>query len=251
MHAIAAVRLVALGELFTLILGPQLCLTSPQLSLSSSPLSFSASLPTSSPRRTILRLGSAPPAGSATRSSSPSSRSSSPSQCESHTRSCVRSLLIGYCSAAIDQLRNGAITSIVVVELAWTAILGIFWLAAAAAQASNVFIPGDCSIVGGEGESICRQFQAMQAFSWLNWIILWGWTFLLVVVAAIALSRGNRGVWTAPAGQTDFFARGEGSSIPPVQQQSTGATYNPTYPPQQQAFVQPGVQPQYTGQPAV
>lgn len=166
----------------------------------------------------------------------------------------IITLLVAIPVTVIDQLRNGAITSIVVVELAWTAILGIFWLAAAAAQASNVFIPGDCSVLGGEGESICRQFQAMQAFSWLNWILLWGWTFLLVVVAAIALSRGNRGVWTGPAGQTDFFARGEGSSIPPVQQQSTGATYNATYPPQQQqqaAFPQPGVQPQYTGQPAV
>lgn len=109
---------------------------------------------------------------------------------------------------------------------------------------------GDCSVGGlltDAEQSICHQFQAMEAFSWLNWLILWGWTFVLLVFSVIALSRGNRSVWTAPAGQTDFFARGNGTQVPPVKHEYDGSTY----PPQPQYGAQPQhVQPQYTGQPA-
>ncbi|KZW04180.1 hypothetical protein EXIGLDRAFT_716179 [Exidia glandulosa HHB12029] len=159
----------------------------------------------------------------------------------------IFSLLIVVPVLIIDQLRNGAITSIVVVELAWTAVLGIFWLAAGASQASSIVVIGGCGDVGGEAESICRQFQTMEAFSWLSWLLCWGWTFALVVFSVIALSRGNRTVWQAPAGQTDFFARS--NEIPPVKHDATGTTVGNQYPPQPQYAQQP-VQQQYSGQPA-
>jgi len=155
----------------------------------------------------------------------------------------IFSLLIGVPILVIDKLRRGAITSFVVVELAWTAFLGLLWLAAAADQSSNLILVGDCSAYGGfdsAEESLCHQLQAMQAFSWLNWLLLWGWTFILLIFSIIAMTRGNP-VWTSPAGETDFFARNDSKIPPAVQYQNTGGAYPPTQ--QQQQFA-----PQFTGQ---
>ncbi|KAH7105601.1 hypothetical protein BKA62DRAFT_690272 [Auriculariales sp. MPI-PUGE-AT-0066] len=155
----------------------------------------------------------------------------------------IFSLLVGVPLLVIDRIRNGAITGMVAVELAWTGILGVFWLAAAGSQAGSAIINElDCSDLGfgGEIESQCHQFKAMEAFSWLNWLLLWGWTLALLVFSIIALTRGNKSVFTSPAGQTDYFARSSQPMVPPVQYQPTGASY----PPMQQQF-----SPQYAQQP--
>jgi len=130
---------------------------------------------------------------------------------------------------AIELMRKGAMTAFVAVELAWTAVLGLLWLAAGANDAAQVlgFVFSCDDGLDPAASSLCHQFQAIEAFSFLNWLILWGWTGLLLVCAIIAMTRGNKGVWMQPAGQTDFFARNQ---VPPVGHQ-------------------PMMQPQYTGQP--
>ena len=76
---------------------------------------------------------------------------------------------------------------------------------------------------------------------------------ILLVLAIVSLTRGNKRVFFAPAGQTDFFARDNEPKVPPVQYQNTGST---VYPPTQPSFA-PQFAPQFaahqpgmTGQPA-
>jgi len=153
---------------------------------------------------------------------------------------------------AIDTLRRGAPTSFVIVELAWVGLLTILWLAVGAHASASVVILGSCDTVGLTSleSSVCHQFQALQAFSWLIWLTLGGYLVLLATLGAIQQSRGNRQIWQTSVADYDFFA--PQSQIPPV---AHGATPMAQYPQQQQQFApqqqyapQPGyVQPQYTG----
>ncbi|KAH7096930.1 hypothetical protein BKA62DRAFT_643902 [Auriculariales sp. MPI-PUGE-AT-0066] len=172
----------------------------------------------------------------------------------------IISLLVGGVVLVVNRLRNGAVTGMVAVELLWTGILGLFWLSAAGAQSTSLLISslsscsfsnydyglGDLGLSDSDldslglgsyknamkgAESICHQFKAVQAFSWLNWLLLWGWMVSLLILSIVAYTRGNRSVFTAPAGDTDFFARDD-TNKPAVYAQTQYP--QTTYPPAQQ-----------------
>ncbi|KAF8515014.1 hypothetical protein JB92DRAFT_2917052 [Gautieria morchelliformis] len=80
------------------------------------------------------------------------------------------------------------------VEIGCVAILMILW-ALVAGQTSGTSIPDDaCSPADHDYElvSFCIQFQAIQAFSWLNSIILLSWLITMVIVVVVAHIRGGR-----------------------------------------------------------
>jgi len=142
----------------------------------------------------------------------------------------------------IDFLRKGAFTSLVVFELGWVFILMILWIAAAAETSATPIFVGSCSEFDDDVQSICHQFQAIQAFSWLIFIILFGWLITLVIGAIVSHNRGNTGVWTSPVSDTAFFGGGG----------HRATTNNPSttpggYPPQNQPMGQPAQMQQQGG----
>ncbi|KIL01012.1 hypothetical protein PAXRUDRAFT_821019 [Paxillus rubicundulus Ve08.2h10] len=149
-----------------------------------------------------------------------------------------------------DFIRRGAFTSMVVVELVWLFILWILWVATAAeaVNTSTYYFPYGC-IDGGDPIVLqaCHEVQAIEAFSFLVFIILLVYTVLLLISALVAASRGDR-VWLSSVRETTFFR----SSNPPAQQHPMGQ-YNGTPAPQHQAvpqqYVGTPVQPQYIGSP--
>jgi len=152
-------------------------------------------------------------------------------------------------SIVINFFRSGAFTSMVAVELGWTSVLMVLWIAAAGQTTATlngiscVFRDDFTGAVvnGGQAESICHQGQALLGFTWLTFIIFLSWLITLITVASMAHTRGNPRVWTSPVTETDFLAR-NGPSYPqqreqapvaygqPMQQQVTG--YSQSYPPQ-------------------
>ncbi|KAJ3496998.1 hypothetical protein NLJ89_g10408 [Agrocybe chaxingu] len=70
--------------------------------------------------------------------------------------------------------RKGAVTSMIVVEIAWTWFLWIMWVAVGGSTAGTFWI-GSCeglSVLRGAGsaETACRSTQGLTAFGFLNWI---------------------------------------------------------------------------------
>ncbi|KLO10164.1 hypothetical protein SCHPADRAFT_999763 [Schizopora paradoxa] len=130
-------------------------------------------------------------------------------------------------------------TSKILVELIVLGILNVLWLAsgADAAAYTNGEVP-DCSnleiVVGllvvkdNTLITLCRSYQAIEAFSWLNWIILMGYVIALLVFAILASTRGNS-VWMSSVRKADFSAKGGNSSngYPMTQQ---GVPANPQAP---------------------
>ncbi|KAK0242260.1 hypothetical protein EDD85DRAFT_810606 [Armillaria nabsnona] len=136
---------------------------------------------------------------------------------------------------AIDFTRKGAFTSMVVVELSWLGVLWVLWLASAALTAdtnANTFVSGCGYISIDVIDQACKEFNAVQAFGFLNWLILLGYTITLIVFAIVAANRGNSGVWTSSTTTTDFFARGAYSGA------STVAPEKLNYAPAQPSVVQ-------------
>ncbi|KAK0490533.1 hypothetical protein IW261DRAFT_1546945 [Armillaria novae-zelandiae] len=136
---------------------------------------------------------------------------------------------------AIDMTRKGAFTSMVVVELSWLGVLWVLWLTSAALAAdatSNTFVSG-CGYVNDLINQACKEFNAVEAFGFLNWLILMGYTITLVVFAIIAANRGNSAVWTSSTTTTDFFAKGAYSGASTVAPEKVTAQPSVVqYPPQ-------------------
>ncbi|KIJ66360.1 hypothetical protein HYDPIDRAFT_109368 [Hydnomerulius pinastri MD-312] len=153
----------------------------------------------------------------------------------------------------VDFVRHGAFTSMIVVELVWLFILWVLWIATAgeAVTAFNFYFPYGCVYNNlPTTNQACHEIQAVEAFAFLNFILLMVYNIFLLVVAIIAANNGN-GVWLSSVKESTFFA----PSNPPVQQHQMGQ-YNSTPAPQPQAVPQqytgtPGtpVHPQYTGSP--
>ncbi|KAF9225383.1 hypothetical protein BS17DRAFT_794966 [Gyrodon lividus] len=147
-----------------------------------------------------------------------------------------------------DFVRRGAFTSMIVVELVWLFILWVLWVATAgeAVSASNYYFTYGCIYTEDPlVNQACHEFQAVEAFAFLNFIILLLYTVFLLISALVATSRGN-GIWLSSVKESTFFP----SSNPPVQQHPMGQ-YDNTLAPQHQAVPQQytgaPVQPQYTG----
>ncbi|KAF9468767.1 hypothetical protein BDZ94DRAFT_1317362 [Collybia nuda] len=152
----------------------------------------------------------------------------------------------------IDRLRKGAFTSMILVELAWLGFLWILWLASAgtATQATVLSFALGCNYRNSDLNTACREFSAIQAFSFLNWLILLGYTLTLFAFSLVAANRGNA-VWTSAVNSADFNApvtpqhnHGDKTIAP----QFSGAS-QPVYPVQTQYPPQGPVAPGWTGQP--
>lgn len=121
----------------------------------------------------------------------------------------------------VDFIRRGAITSKILVEIIVLSILAVLWLAsgADAAAFTNGTIP-DCSDIGivigfdvvkdNTLTSLCRSYQAVEAFAWINWLILMGYVITLLVFTIIAGTRG-KSAWMNTVRETDFFSRNTGN----------------------------------------
>jgi len=155
----------------------------------------------------------------------------------------------------LSRYRNGAFTSMVGIEVGWTCFLWIMWLAVGAATASDLpFI--NCNFAFG----LCPELQAMTAFGFLTWILLFAYNMTLFVLVFRQQLRGNGGVWTGYILETDFAAPGPSSSGYLLE--SKVDNYNmgnfiPQGPPVQAAIqpggyiTQPPVVPQHTAAPTM
>ncbi|KAJ7367895.1 hypothetical protein DFH08DRAFT_1070694 [Mycena albidolilacea] len=135
---------------------------------------------------------------------------------------------------ALEITRAGtAFTSMIVVELSWLSILWVLWLATAADSAqvaANTFVScSDYFLKSIEGA--CRQTSGIEAFAFLNWIILLGYTILILVLSLIAHSRQHTGVWKSSVAQAPFFTPSAAPAIPPATSQPEAApavSYGPS-----------------------
>jgi hypothetical protein len=176
----------------------------------------------------------------------------------------------------IDAQRDGAPTSMIIVELATLTLLWVLWLVAASLSA-QWFGGFNCDIFLSttDFQASCHESQAVEAFSFLAFFAILGYVFVLLVFTIIAHNRGHN-VWTSSVKQTNFFAppvnpppdAGGEKGMPPQQQQQyqyppqqnfAPPPQNFAPPPQQYGTPPPGAQympppqqqqyPQYTGSP--
>ncbi|KAJ7463989.1 hypothetical protein FB451DRAFT_1264392 [Mycena latifolia] len=126
---------------------------------------------------------------------------------------------------ALEIMRPGGPTSMIIFEIVWLSILWILWLStgAEAAEASQAytFILGGCGTSAREfGEEfkvideICRETSGIEAFAFLNWIILMVYTGTLLTLSLAAASRKHTGVWQSSVAEAPFFAPASPLSVP-------------------------------------
>ncbi|KAF8211543.1 hypothetical protein K438DRAFT_1958637 [Mycena galopus ATCC 62051] len=103
---------------------------------------------------------------------------------------------------------GGAFTSMVLIELVWFSILWLLWLATGAdtaQEASDTFHFSCGDYLNDIVKGACNQTSAIQAFSFLNWIILLAYTILILVLSIIAHNRQHTGVWKSSVRDAPFF----------------------------------------------
>jgi hypothetical protein len=94
--------------------------------------------------------------------------------------------------------RRGAFTSYVAVEVAWCWFLWIMWVASAGNTVG--FGVNFCS--GG----LCSEAQVIEAFSFLNWLAVMGYTVTLLAFAIMLHMRGHTNVWQSEVSTFDWNA---------------------------------------------
>ncbi|KAJ7067922.1 hypothetical protein C8F01DRAFT_1246479 [Mycena amicta] len=128
---------------------------------------------------------------------------------------------------ALEFIQPGrAFTSKIAVELSWLFILWVLWLATAADatnSASLTFISDCGNYISSKIEGACRETAGVQAFAFLNWLILMAYTIFILVLTVIAQTRKHSGVWLTSVSEAPFFTRNE-PEIPPVTSQPAGTT---------------------------
>ncbi|TBU31292.1 hypothetical protein BD311DRAFT_752995 [Dichomitus squalens] len=103
----------------------------------------------------------------------------------------------------VDFLRTGAFTSYIIVELSWLSVLWVLWLATGALTVNDTAAVGvfqSCDYIFVWVNQICHETQAIEAFSFLAWIVLMGYTVTLLVIALISARRGKP-IWTSSVKQ--------------------------------------------------
>lgn len=101
--------------------------------------------------------------------------------------------------------RKGALTSMVVVELAWLWFLWIMWVASAGNVASTVWI-GSCGRAKGIVATICAETQTIEALGFINWFLIMAYTITLLIFTVMAHMKGHSNVWTSSVREYDFTA---------------------------------------------
>jgi len=151
----------------------------------------------------------------------------------------------------IDFLRRGAFTSMVLVELIWTLILWVLWLAAAGLAAEQLQfdfgVGNTCNFGNSIDTAACNDFSAITAFGFLAWLSLLGYNITLFIYAIIGANRGHRS-WFSTVGNGVLGPDPSQNTAPAFDKQiplSTGGASSSTapstfqYPPQQQYQGQP------------
>ncbi|EGO05253.1 hypothetical protein SERLA73DRAFT_174315 [Serpula lacrymans var. lacrymans S7.3] len=129
----------------------------------------------------------------------------------------------------MDVLRRGAFTSMIVVELVWLFVLWVLWLAtgADAASATSLTFPFGCNYFNPLENQICHEFAAVEAFAFLNFILMFVYTVVILVFSIVAGSRGNS-VWTSSVKEANFHAPTNGATTthPLTQYSGANATHS-------------------------
>ncbi|KAF8309160.1 hypothetical protein DL93DRAFT_2231139 [Clavulina sp. PMI_390] len=107
----------------------------------------------------------------------------------------------------IDLIRKGSVTSFIAVELGSIGFLWVMWLATAGDTAAY----GSCPSSAG---SICSEFQAAEAFSFLTWLILMAYWILLLTFSIMAHMSGNHDVWMSAVSDVSFTSGGSAATQP-------------------------------------
>ncbi|KAJ7493104.1 hypothetical protein B0H11DRAFT_2007240, partial [Mycena galericulata] len=115
----------------------------------------------------------------------------------------------------LEYTRPGAMfTSMIAFELGWLSFLWILWLASAGESvtaAQEVFVPG-CGYADSVIDGNCREIAAIEALSFLNWIVLMAYTTLILILTLIAATRKHSGVWKSSVADAPFFTPGAAST---------------------------------------
>ncbi|EIW87105.1 hypothetical protein CONPUDRAFT_116163 [Coniophora puteana RWD-64-598 SS2] len=131
----------------------------------------------------------------------------------------------------VDTMRQGAFTSMVVVELPWLFVLWILWVATGAltANADVFYFPEGCIYINDITQQACQEFKAIEAFAFLNFILLMIYTIAILVCAIVSATRGND-VWLGSVKTMDLGRNNGTAAQPPVSQYGGSAVSSP--PPQ-------------------
>ncbi|KAJ7646413.1 hypothetical protein DFH06DRAFT_578495 [Mycena polygramma] len=120
----------------------------------------------------------------------------------------------------LEIVRPGGPTSMIIVEISWLAFLSILWLSTGAetAQFTAVWFGCGDAIAFGDDDGIdlatCHEVSGIEAFAFLNWLILMGYTGMLLVMSLVAASRKHSNVWTSSVANVPFNAPAPASSVP-------------------------------------
>ncbi|KAJ7208801.1 hypothetical protein C8J57DRAFT_1402482 [Mycena rebaudengoi] len=129
----------------------------------------------------------------------------------------------------LDIIRPGGPTSWIITELSILPFLSILWLATGANTAESspallfIYLGGCTSdpffgTALGADTGACQKTSAIEAFAFLNWIILMGYSGMVLVLALIAASRKQPAVWKSSVAELP-------SSAPAAAQHSTSGSY--------------------------
>ncbi|KAF8816511.1 hypothetical protein BYT27DRAFT_7182087 [Phlegmacium glaucopus] len=133
---------------------------------------------------------------------------------------------------ALSLLRKGVVTSMVVVDIAWTWFLWIMWLAVGGSS-SGIFLIGCGQYSGGISgvQAACSESTGITALGFLTWIMLLFYNVTLISLAFRQHMRGNTGVWTKDITEVDFMAE-SANTTQVVYDNKVNPTFAPQYPPQ-------------------
>ncbi|GLB33399.1 hypothetical protein LshimejAT787_0102830 [Lyophyllum shimeji] len=159
----------------------------------------------------------------------------------------VLSLLSLLTMLVVDNMRKGAFTSMIIVEIGWLGLLWVLWLTTAALTSQlGVFTGSSCHTRNSTANTLCREISAVQAFAHLAWLVLFGYLGALITFSLIAANRGYNRVWFQSVKETEFNA-------PPVHQQPMQQPMQTQYLPAQNTGVsyppQGSPAPGWAGQP--
>lgn len=120
---------------------------------------------------------------------------------------------------AISIMRKGHVANMIAVELGVMSILWILWIAASAMTTNQLLFY--CDFIVNDTVLNCSEPLAVQAFAWLNWVIITKYILILLILAILQHVRGNP-IWTRPITNVDLFAPRVFIATGPVYDPKTG-----------------------------